>query len=161
MARPTINARIDFGSLPLKRKFMMTAGVLEGMYDVRLKPVRDTRSIRANAFYWAAVVTPFFELLSSQEPSVTQPEQAHIELKRQVLGTRAGRVGKAMVRIMPTTHDMDTAAFADYVERARHWLREQVGIETLDPKEYGVGDDRRMKQKQPTRRTAADAAAEG
>jgi hypothetical protein len=36
-------------------------------------------------------------------------------------------VGGVVMRIVPTTHDMDTAAFMDYVEKARVWLASKVG----------------------------------
>jgi hypothetical protein len=63
MARETIEDFIDFDSPQLKRQTMAFVGTLRGMYEVVFKPRRVTRSQRANRYYFAAVVRPFFEFL--------------------------------------------------------------------------------------------------
>ena len=65
--------------------------------------------------------------------------QAHIEIKRNVLGTVPIKLKSgAMMRIVPDTHTMSTEQFYDFVERARVWLRNAVGIDTEDPSSYGI-----------------------
>lgn len=137
MPRPQIDDVFDFDSPVVQRQVAAALRGMKGLNRVTVKPVRETRSTRANGYYFAAVVTPFFEFLRDQDERVTSREQAHIELKRQVLGTVAVRIGNVVSRIVPDTHDMDSATFADYVDRCRAFLSNQVGIETLDPSEYG------------------------
>jgi hypothetical protein len=136
VAAPVLGAvklRIDFDDANQKIELWKDLRRRRGLQLLQIKPLRATRSTRANAYYWTAVVQPFFHFLSEQEPGITSPEQAHEELKRHVLGTRRLRVGRAIIEVVPRTRDMDSATFADYVDRARFWLREMVGIETFDP----------------------------
>lgn len=138
MARPEIDIVANMDDAETKRRVMSSIGSMKGLYKVQVAPKRDTRSTRANAYYWAVVVRPFFELLRDQEPCVTESLQAHVELKRNVLGTKPVVVGGITCRIVKTTHDMTTAEFYDYVDRARAFLYEKVGIVTPDPGEIGM-----------------------
>jgi hypothetical protein len=148
MGRESIDNIIDFDSRTLRQQVMSIVGRLSGLYEVKLKPRRATRTTRANAFYFAAIVTPFFELLREQDPAITDKGQAHIEIKRQVLGTREVRVGDITLEIVPTTHDMDGPTFWIFVEGAMQFMREKVGIDPLNPREYGI-DPEEQKQANP------------
>lgn len=132
MPRPTHNFTADM-TPAVKRKLMASIGALTGLYEVKIEPKRETRSTRQNSYWWSCIVHPFFEFLRDQEPSVTEPEQAHIELKRQILGTRGLTIGNVTMRIVPASRTMTTEEFSDLVDRARAWLLESVGIETVDP----------------------------
>lgn len=138
MARPELDEILNLDEPTIKRKLMTSVGALGGLYEVKMRPKRDTRSTRANAYYFAAVVKPFFEFLRDQEPTITEPIQAHTELKRQILGTMVINIGSTQARVVKTTHKMDMNQFWDYVERARAWLATQVGVTTLDPGEFGI-----------------------
>jgi hypothetical protein len=144
MARPKFKTRVDMsisrtcGGTGDERSAARLRGCTRSRSSARCAR-RGARG-RIRYYFAAAVVKPFFELVERARPGdVDKAEQAHIENeKRNVLGTRIVRIRGVVSRIVPTTHDMDVAEFMDYVERARHWLREQVGIETLDPGEYGI-----------------------
>lgn len=139
-----IDEKLDLTVPAVNQALRMQIANANAFCHVIIKPIRPTRSTRANSYYWAAIVTPFFQFLKEQEVEITHVEQAHIELKRNILGTRAKQVGKVMTRIVPDTHTMDTAEFMDYVERARIWLWNSVGLQTLDPNEMGVKPPRRQ-----------------
>jgi hypothetical protein len=145
MGRESIDNIIDFDSRTLRQQVMSIVGRLSGLYEVKLKPRRATRTTRANAYYWAAIVTPFYEFLREQDPFITDKQQAHVEIKRQVLGTREVRAGGFVYRIVPTTHDMDGPTFWDFVERAAFFISDKVKIDPLNPREYGI-DPEEQKQ---------------
>lgn len=132
MPRPALDFIADM-TPETKRKLMSAVGVLTGMYEVTIQPKRDTRSLRANAYYWSCVVQPFFEFLRDQEIQLTDPEQAHNEIKKIVLGTFFVKTGKSIFEVPASTKKMNVEEFADYVDRARVWLAAMVGIETPDP----------------------------
>ena len=132
MPRPALDFVADM-TPETKRKLMSAVGVLSGMYEVKIQPKRDTRSLRANAFYWSCVCQPFFEFLRDQEPTITDIDQAHEILKGRIIGEKLITVGKNICRVNPSTRKMSVEEFADYVDRARVWLATYVGIETPDP----------------------------
>lgn len=136
--RQEIDTFANLDEPSVKRALMTSIASMHGLYEVSIKPKRDTRTTRANRYYFACVVQPFFEMLREQDPQVIEKIQVHVELKRAILGTRIVKVGGVTCRIVPTTHDMDTSQFHDYVDRARVWLSSSVGIETPDPGEVGM-----------------------
>jgi hypothetical protein len=138
MGRKEFDDFINFDSPELKRRMMGFVGTLHGLYEVVFKPRRNTRSTQANRYYFGAVVTPFYEFLREQEPLINDKRQAHIEIKKLVLGTFQVRIGNTISEVVPTTHDMDSPTFWDFVERARVALWDKVGLPTLDPGEYGI-----------------------
>lgn len=107
---------------------------LRGLQEVSIRPRKLTRSLNANAYYFAAYVTPFREWMRDEwgDPSITT-EQAHIELKRAVLGTKelVKKDTGDVIELIPTTHDMDKDDFALYLDKASEWLREFAGIIVL------------------------------
>lgn len=122
---------VNLSDVAAKRRLMQKIGVMSGLHDVSIRPRRKTRSLNANNYYFSAVVTPFREWLREQwgDPSITT-EQAHIELKRAVLGVKERireDTGEVM-ELIPTTHDMDKYDFANYIDKAAAWLADFAGI---------------------------------
>ena len=132
MPRPALDFVADM-TPEIKRKLMSAIGVLSGMYEVKIQPKRDTRSLRANGYYFSCVLKPFFEFLRDQETESIDTDQAHEILKRNILGEKMVTVNKTTHRVPPSTRKMNVEEFADYVYRARVWLATYVGIETPDP----------------------------
>src|SRR5688572_9516699 len=89
MARKEPPLVLNFDSVQTKRRFMQKVQLLKGLQEVSIRPRKVTRSLNANSYYWVAVVQPFTEWLRDEwgDPSITT-EQAHIELKKAVLGVK-------------------------------------------------------------------------
>ena len=122
---------LNFDSVETKRRFMQRVQKLRGLQEVSISPRKKTRSLNANAFYWVGVVQPFTEWLREQwgDPAITT-EQAHAVLKLKVLGAKEKVIESTgeVLELIPTTHDMDSFEFGDYLEKAIAWLAEFANI---------------------------------
>lgn len=137
MARPRVSFLwIDMSDPDENRAARNALAPLQGTYRVTAEPTRETRSNRANRYYWGVVVASFFEFLREQDYEIRDPGEAHEIIKAKLLPSREVRKpGTELVvaRLPPTTHDMDVSQFHDFVERARAWLLDKLGIDTPDP----------------------------
>ena len=122
---------VNLSDVETKRRLMQKIGGLQGLWDVTLKQRKRTRSLNQNAYYFAALVAPWTEWLREQsgDPSITS-EQAHAELKRAVLGTReiVRKDTGEIIELTRTSHNLDTAEFAEFIEGAARFLAEFAGI---------------------------------
>lgn len=108
------------------------------VYELALSRKRMTRSQRANAYYFAAVATPFYEFLRAQEWDIRDVEEAHRLLKYRLLTAPPlvdPTTGEAVLEREPETHAMEGPEFADYIARARAYLWDVYGIPTYEPDE--------------------------
>lgn len=125
---------LNLDDLEAKRKLMSHIGTLRGLYEVSLKPRKRTRSLDQNAYYFAAVVSPWRDWLCEAEgdPAITT-EQAHIALKSAVLGTKTvtNKATGDCIEIPPPSRNMKTDEFLIYIEAASKWLAEFCGIVVL------------------------------
>lgn len=125
---------LNMDDIDAKRALMSRVGALKGLWEVTLKARKKTRSLDANRYYWAAVVTPWLAWLreSDGDPLIDK-EQAHEALKAAVLGTKsvASTATGGAVRVPPRTRGMKSDEFAAYVEAAAKFLAEFCGIVVL------------------------------
>jgi hypothetical protein len=134
---------LNFDDISVKRQLQSHVGTLKGLWDVTLKQRRRTRSLDANAYYWAAYVPFWHEWLkeATGEPWITK-EQAHKILVKRILGTTEiinKETGEVIDEIIPETHTMDSEEFAQYLDRAAEFMASFCGI-AVAPSEsfYGV-----------------------
>ena len=130
----TLKQVYNFDSLQTKRRFMQKVQAMNGLWEISMKPRKLVRSLSQNAFYHVAYVSPFTEWLRDEwgDPSITT-EQAHIELKKAVLGVKTKvneRTGE-MMELVPTTHDMDSGDFSNFLEKSAEFLARACGIVVL------------------------------
>lgn len=146
MARKEPPQVLNFDSVETKRRFMQKIQKLKGLQEVSIHPRKKTRSLNANAYYWAAYVAPFTEWLQDEwgDPTITT-EQAHGLLKIKVLGPKEKMLEDTgeLIELIPTTHDMDKDEFAIYLDKAKEWLREFAGILVLDSDLFWESKERR------------------
>lgn len=139
MARKEPSQIYNMDDIETKKRLMSKIGTMRGLWEVTLTPRKLTRSLNANSYYWAAICAPFTEWLREQwgDPTIST-EQAHIELKRAVLGVREKvneNTGEVM-ELTPTTHDMDQEQFGLYIENATVFLEKFAGIVVLGPEMF-------------------------
>lgn len=130
---------LDLSDIDVKRRLLEKINQLSGLHEVTIRPRKFTRSLNQNAYYWSAFVAPFCEWLRAEwgDPSITS-EQAHIELKKAVLGVREKvneRTGEVM-ELVPTSHDLNTEEFTNFLEGAAKFLAETCGIVVLPAEVY-------------------------
>lgn len=118
----------------VKRGLMQKIGSMRGLWEVHLKPRKLTRSLNQNSYYHSAYCAVFRQWLQEEwgDPTISHL-QAHIELKKNVLGVREKvnqRTGEVM-ELVPNTHDMTTDEFTMFLDKAAVWLAEYTGIEVL------------------------------
>lgn len=113
-----------------RRRLMETVQRLPpGLYEVTIKPRKLTRSLNQNAYWHAGVVEPFRYWLSEINGEDVTHDQAHDVLKRQMLGTKDVVLPTGdVIEIPPSTRTLDTAEFADLIERTARWLAEFAGV---------------------------------
>lgn len=130
---------LDLSDINVKRQLIQHINLLNGLYEVRIKPRKRTRSLDQNSYYWAAYIPGWLEWLRQTEgdPSITS-EQAHIALKCAVLDpkTVVNKSTGVAVEIPPTTHDMDTRQFSIYLDLAAKFLAEFAGIVVLPAESF-------------------------
>lgn len=125
---------VNFDNLDAKRRFLEHAKKLRGLQEVSIRPRKKTRSLNANAYYWAAFIPDWTDWLREQygDPTITT-EQAHQLLKVRVLGPREKILDTGEVlEIIPETHSMDQEEFGIYLDKAKEFLRDFAQIIVLD-----------------------------
>jgi hypothetical protein len=125
---------VNMDSLQTKRRFMQKVQTMSGLWEIHMKPRRFTRSLTQNAYYWAAVVTPFTEWLRSEwGDNAIQVDQAHEILKQKVLGTKelTNKQTGEVIEITRSSRILDSVEFGEFIDKAAAWLAEFCGIVVL------------------------------
>lgn len=107
--------------------------------DVTVKPHKDTRSLRANNYYWGQVLTPMSIEGSNGDQSA---EEIHDAMCEMFLPDEHKRVA-FFNRMTGETLEVDTdhrrtskltgGPFYDFVEQVRKFALEFMGVRTEDP----------------------------
>lgn len=130
---------VNMDDVPTKRRFMQKVQTMTGLWEIQMKPRRFTRSLSQNAYYWAAVVTPFTEWLRGEwGDSDVKPEQAHELLKHKVLGSLelTNKQTGEVIEITRSSRTLDSYEFGEFIEKAAAWLAEFTGIVVLTPEMF-------------------------
>jgi hypothetical protein len=125
---------LNLSNVEEKRKLMSHIGTLQGLYEIRLKPRKRTRSLDQNSYYWAAYIPGWLDWLRREQgdPSITS-EEAHEALKDAVLHPRevVNKDSGEIVRIPHRSRTMTTEEFSIYLDLAAKFLAEFCGIVVL------------------------------
>lgn len=124
---------INLSDPVIKRRLISRINSLEGIWELTLEPVKPTRSLNQNRYYFSALVLPFKEWIQENygDPSITN-EQAHVELKKAVLGTKhLEALDGEILEIVPDTHEMPTNEFSTYIDQAAEFLARVCNIVVL------------------------------
>lgn len=116
---------VNLSDPTIKRELMTQIGRLTGLYEFYLKPRKRTRSLDQNAYYWAAVVTPFTDWLREvYGDSQIDKEQAHEMLKVKILGLQKKEVEGETLTLIPRSKTLTVEEFSEYIEKCAAWLAE-------------------------------------
>jgi len=121
----------NLSDLSVKRALISRIGTLQGLWEVRLKQRKRTRTLDQNAYYFAAIATPFREWLREQYgDSQITTDQAHEMLKVKILGMDEKLIEGTdeVLRLIPRSKTLDTAEFAEYIFKCSAWLESFCGI---------------------------------
>ena len=122
---------VNMSDREVKQRLMIEIGRLSGLYEILIKPRKKTRSLNQNAYYWAAVVTPFTEWLrENYGDSQIDKEQAHEMLKVKILGLEEKHIPDTgeKVTLIPRSKTLSIEEFEEYIEKCSAWLSEFCGI---------------------------------
>lgn len=127
-------ARIEVGKLDIDRDRLKSAlaSMGDGPVVVTIARQKSKRSIHANAYYWGVVV----KMISDETGQDT--ESVHEFLKREVNAQHVEMVNKATGEVYEawvggSTADLNVGDFFSFVERARAWAGQFLGLEIPDP----------------------------
>lgn len=135
----TLKQVVNMDSLQTKRRFMQKVQTMSGLWEISMKPRKVTRSLSQNAYYWAAVVSPFTDWLRNEwGDNDVQPEQAHEHLKTTILGTRElmNKTTGEVIAITRSSKVLDTHEFGEFIDKAAAWLAEFCGLVILPPEMF-------------------------
>lgn len=147
----------NLSDIEQKRRLMGQIQKLSGLQEVSIRPRKLTRSFKANKYYFVACVAPFRDWLrENYGDSSISLDQAHEMLVVAVLGwdeRHSENTGKTL-KFRPRTHTLDSAEFAEYVDKSAAWLAEFAEIIVLPP-------DLFYESKEKHERTTREARSRG
>ena len=96
---------------------------------VTVERFRTRRSDAQNAYYWAVVVPMIGEAIGEDDKEAIH-DMLKAEHNYEILV-----IGDKEIRMPESTSKLNTAEFAEYVERVRRWAAEWLNLYIPDPQE--------------------------
>lgn len=123
---------------------------LRGDQKFTIEDCRPTRSLKANAYYWACYVNPVARFLREHGQNVT-PEEVHIGwrlmfLKHPVLNPDTGEI--LFDAVPGSTTNLDDQEFSEYLEFIANWMSEKLGFVPPPPTIFHREIKAQMEQEQ-------------
>lgn len=149
----TFDAYVCFENLAQKRQLWEYLKSLNGTNRVRITSARKgKRSGQQNRYYWGVIIKAFADYLyedGTADSKLEAAEIAHEYLKRRFNSMAVSMINKEtgeekIERLVKSTTKLSTKEFCDYVDRCRNWLKETLGITTMDPGQYVPEDDKEL-----------------
>ena len=108
---------------------------LEGKrVEVTIKEYKNTRSNRANRYYWGVVIPSVFKAFAEVGIKLVNQEQAHEAMRIKFLMEEI-QVGEESFRVPKSTSRMKTDEFANYIFVVVDYLREYYNYIVPEPRE--------------------------
>ena len=118
---------LNLSDASVKRRLMVQISGLQGLYEVRFRPRKRTRSLDANRYYFAAIVQPFRDWLKSEYgDELITSDQAHEMLKVKILGMDEKLIEgtNEVLKLIPRSKTLTKDEFGSYIDKASEWLAE-------------------------------------
>jgi hypothetical protein len=133
MSRPTERV-IDFDDRAEKLRHVAKVGALSGKWRVSYRPYKPTRSLKANGYYWSAVV-PAFQEFMRQHGQYFDEDEVHEFFLQRFSGRNVidPKTGEVLSVIGTRSSKMDSSQFLDFVEDIRGWAMDRFGVYIPEP----------------------------
>lgn len=131
---------INFSDRAAKLAFIRQAGTLSGLWEVRMRPRKRTRSLEQNSYYFVAVVQPFRDWLRDEYgDQLISSEQAHEMLKVKILGLDEKLIEgtNEVLKLIPRSKTLTTAEFSSYIDKCAEWLQTFCDITVIPSDMFG------------------------
>lgn len=128
---------VNFADMRQKQEFLGRCGALNDSHELSIKPFRPRRSLRANAYYWAAVI-PAFQQFAAEQGDDWDKETCHEIIVRNTLGETTAIVkstGEVLAKVRRPTHTLNSEEFSRFVDQAIAWLGD-YGIYVPPPEQF-------------------------
>lgn len=133
---PVWRARVDENSGLHWRDAGRFAGFLARLrgrdVEVTVRPERKRRSLKQNAWYWAAIVPAVQQYLSEGRTFPLTEEQTHYLLKFAFIGTEETPLGPVPI----STTTLDVEQYSTFCERIRAHAASEWGLPIPGPEEW-------------------------
>lgn len=136
------NELLNLSDRETKRRLIAAVSAMQGIVEVTIKPVRMTRRQRANRFYFGCVVDPVQQYLTSQGQFINKLE-AHDLIKMNVLPKDVfdPRTHDLIGTIPGPSRGLSIPEFAEFTERAIHYVGDMFNIEVANPDAFFGKED--------------------
>lgn len=102
---------------------------LQPVLEITIRKYAKNRTLTQNRYYWGVVV----EMVAAHTGYT--PEEVHELFKESLLPKQVKVFGSREVCCVGSTSRLKTTEFSNYVERARAYVAEELGIYIPDPHE--------------------------
>jgi transcription antitermination factor NusG len=102
--------------------------------EVTIKEFKNTRSNRANRYYWGVVIPSVFKAFAEVGIKLVNHEQGHEACRIKFLMEEI-QVGEESFRVPKSTSRMKTDEFANYIFVVVDYLREYYNFVVPEPRE--------------------------
>lgn len=104
---------------------------LEGLdIAVKVNPIRRTRSLELNSFYWGFIVRPLVEFFNREKTlqRVVTGEFVHEMLKAKFLGLEKIPIAGEIIEKVNSSRTLSNAEFKDYCDYCMSWANELFNL---------------------------------
>lgn len=125
-----------------KQRLMRQIAPLKGLYEVKIKPRKRTRTLNQNSYYWSCVVKIFRDWLRENcGDNFISSEQAHEMLKVKILGLdeKVNKETGESFSLIPRSKTLNTDEFGNYIESCAMWLQDFCDVTVIPPDVYFEG----------------------
>lgn len=151
MERPNIQRDVDLANANAKRELLAEIGRFTGLYEIKCKPVRLTRSSQANRYWHGVVVRSFREFMATQGQHFTH-DQCHAYLRDRFIERPPlidPNTGEVIDYMPASSARLDSTEFFNFVESVRFWMEDQFGVVVPDPPARPEEGRQPTRQQQP------------
>jgi len=127
---------LDFSDPGHKRMALALVRGLEGLHWFEVRRCKSQRSLDQNAYMWAEVLPAIARGISQQWGETVTAEEAHEFCKSRFLSRPIvdRRTGELKGYTRPSTSDLDTAEFAEYLDKLILFAAEYLNTEVKPPR---------------------------
>jgi len=120
---------VNFDDPQKRRALADKARIIRGWHWVEIEPHKDQRTLRQNAYYFGLVLSIVADAMFEGTGEEWDIEDCHLFCKMSFLPAR--KLGN--VKLPTSTTSLNTVEFTEYLDKIKHWLGEELGMEVPEP----------------------------